>query len=101
MSEALEGSIKKWEDIVNSEGKDNGIKDCALCNKHDRCQECPVAIKTGKLACNGTSYQAWCDHNCTHGDIIPREDYYVHEGCDECERLAQEMLDFLISLRVE
>ena len=58
---ALEGSIKKWEKIVDGTGYDRGGENCPLCKLflHSGtfdCGGCPVYQKTRKMGCDGTPY---------------------------------------------
>jgi hypothetical protein len=94
---ALEGSIAKWQAIVDGTGEDHGPWDCPLCTLYWRydCLDCPVYDKAGRRKCRGTPYVAWDQHH-----------YSAHSGgsilrtkCPECTRLAQAELEFLISLR--
>jgi len=65
---ALQGSIQKWQNIVDGTGKDEGPENCPLCQLfytpqtlYD-CEGCPVREKTGKRYCEGSPYQAWSDN---------------------------------------
>lgn len=102
-TEALEQSIKKWEDIVAGEGKDLGPDNCALCKKYYKmaCWGCPVRAHTGETCCEDTPYDNW-------NTFI--EDYHLQEKSinempEELRRiakdLAQKELDFLKKLRKE
>lgn len=79
--EALEGSIKKWEGIVDGTIIDRGQDNCPLCQLffENSCRGCPVSIRSGKRFCRNTPY----------------DDYDVTESQDA----AEAELDFLISLR--
>lgn len=86
---ALEGSIKKWERIVDGSGADHGGADCALCQSNPECIDC-IAIHV----CN-YAYWYWFEHH-----------FYEHDGnmprvvkCDECLKLATAVLNELKSLR--
>lgn len=67
--EALLGSIKKWENIRDGLAKDNGLKDCPLCQlyylppekdpEYLRCKKCPIFIDTGMNLCQGSPYYNW------------------------------------------
>jgi hypothetical protein len=99
--EALEKSIHKWERIVaDRRAFDNGSKNCQLCALYSRgaCIGCPVRERTGRGYCKVTPYAIWDDHHHRHHDnsCIP---YRRQKDCEECTRLAQAELDFLISLR--
>lgn len=94
--EALEGSIKKWEGIVEGTGIDDGAENCPLCQMFGKisCEECPVMKKTGEDECRKTPHQDWRIHQ-------SREHYGLPSkiNCPTCKKLAQKELDFLISLR--
>lgn len=83
--EALRGSIKKWEGIVAGTTRDEGGRNCPLCQmfvhgKAATCRGCPVRTRTGKSSCDGTPY------------------YYYEHGDTQT---AQAELDFLKSLLPE
>lgn len=92
---ALEGSIKKWEEIVAGTGVDLGYNNCPLCAEflkknnvnEENCVGCPVRERTGKTYCSDTPYDDWSD--------TPYDDW------SECRarKYAQAELDFLKSLR--
>ena len=95
-SKALEGSIKKWENIAYHGGVDHGTKNCSLCELYDEdhCKDCPVHQFSGDH-CNNTPYEEWAEHHrlahsVFHGQVVE---------CDECKRLAIAELEFLKSLR--
>jgi hypothetical protein len=100
MSKALEGSIKKWEDILAGQSVDEGPDNCPLCQKYFKndCKGCIVS-KTSGMYCEGMPYSVWCDHNVNEHGVVSRGDYYVHDGCETCKELAQGMIDSLKSLR--
>ena len=90
---ALQGSIEKWEAIVNGIGTDQGASNCPLCalflpplwiDKPNQrpCEGCPVYEKTGIVFCEGSPYEDFCNA----------------EEDSDMEALAQEELDFLKSL---
>lgn len=82
--EALRGSVKKWQAIVDGTGKNRGPSDCPLCKLFffvRLCVGCPVFERTGETGCGGTPYM---DYE-KHGELY----------------LAQAELDFLISLLPE
>ena len=89
---ALEGSIAKWQSIVDGTGKDFGAENCPLCQlfyyQVDQCNGCPVAAKTGKVLCMGSSYaEEWKDS---------RKKYYGTRAEYKARRIAaaQNELDF-------
>lgn len=59
-AEALRGSIRKWEKIVDGTGFDYGGNNCHLCQLYATraldCLGCPVRAETGKSGCFGTPY---------------------------------------------
>lgn len=60
--QALKGSIKKWENITYNKGKDNGGKNCPLCQifrKKINCPNCPIKLKTKQDYCFHTPYTIW------------------------------------------
>lgn len=100
--EALELSIKKWKDIINKNGNDEGPDNCALCQKYffkegiKSCMGCPVEKRTKKLCCDGTPYEEWDEHQDTeHEDDSNERKIY----CKECGEIALKELKFLKSLR--
>lgn len=91
---ALEGAIKKWEDIVAGTGIDRGGSNCPLCVifLEDACKDCPVRVKTGHPQCRTTPWIQWV--SATMGMDFPRR------VTNERQRAAaQAELDFLRSLR--
>jgi hypothetical protein len=100
---ALEGSIAKWQAIVDGTGKDNGTDNCPLCRMFhsdfnycegaEECTGCPVAEEVQDSNCVGTPYYAWTKAN-SFADDKPWS-----AVTDEQKQAAQKELDFLISLR--
>ena len=101
---ALQGSIAKWEHVVNGTGPESGADNCPLCDMFGpSCPGCPIHETTGN-GCQNDQWHNWCDHVEMHmGDIDINDedclDFYVQ--CPECVRLAQAELDFLRSLLPE
>ena len=94
--EALQGSIKKWEDIAAGAGQDRGWANCPLClmfnNAEDEerclgCRGCPVAT-SGHYYCDGTPYDIW--------SALPGRPRVATNL--EHKTVAQAELDFLKSL---
>jgi hypothetical protein len=88
---ALKGSIEKWRKIVDGTGKDEGPKNCPLCQTFRvwdessvDCTGCPVKERTGRDGCDGSPYYDWED----------AED----DSADEREAAARAELEFLRSL---
>ena len=97
----LEGSIKKWEDIVEGSGEDESTENCPLCEEYIdldlKCEGCPVSNYTGYTFCGESPYAAWDTHLTEfHGKVLP---FGKVKGCKTCDDLAQAELDFLKSLR--
>ena len=59
--EALEGSIEKWQKIVDGTGRDESISNCPLCIEFFKngCRGCPVYRKTEVAICRDTPYDDW------------------------------------------
>lgn len=61
---ALEGSIAKWEGVVEGTTRDDGSDDCPLCQEFIErtgvCYECPVDLAVGP-GCLGTPYDMWSE----------------------------------------
>ena len=98
---ALNGSIKKWRDIVSGKGTDEGGDNCPLCQMFPFCEGCPVMDKTGEEGCEKTPYCAWIDaadfyyqQNCCYKALVTK-DQPVRKAA------AQAMLDFLKDLKKE
>ena len=101
---ALEKSIQHWERMMDNKRKKSMHKkstdglempwdtDCALCRrfklKSNSCEGCPIMLKTGCYECHNTPYY----------DARAAFDCY---GIDSraFKKEAQNMIDFLISLR--
>jgi len=96
---ALKGSIRKWEKIVNRTGVDNGKDNCPLCELFYKknCVGCPVFEKTGEFGCIGSPYLEWTEH---HEKRHEWEEYLV-VLCLECWEIAERELKFLKSLLPE
>jgi hypothetical protein len=71
---ALQGSIAKWQAIVDGTGVDNGAENCPLCqlfhadfrtDEEFGCSGCPVS-EAGHHGCGGTPYDAY-SHARTEG----------------------------------
>jgi hypothetical protein len=65
---ALQGSIRKWQAIVDGTGTDEGCTNCPLCeefagecdpdatNEDGDCHGCPVKAATGRSQCEDSPY---------------------------------------------
>ena len=69
---ALEGSIAKWQRIVEGTGRDHGAQNCPLCQlfyyKFNPCIGCPVMDRTGQSMCLGSPYAEWVFARHAHSD---------------------------------
>lgn len=98
MNEALEESIKHWERILTGEDTSANSKSCPLCQKHEYCETCIIMIHTGQGECADTPYWYFIYHlysthsaNEWHIDTVTQ--------CKKCQKLVQNEIDFLKSLR--
>ena len=91
--DALELSIKKWEDVVQGKGRGLGASNCALCQIYlverttDFCKGCPVCEKTSYTNCVKTPY--------TEYELA----YEQKRPDEELIEIAKRELEFLKSLR--
>lgn len=90
--EALKGSIRKWEKVVDGTGSELGMDNCPLCQVFVKgqqpgkaCEGCPVMLETGRAFCVDTPYTDYAD----------AEDAENVAGMNEA---AIEELEFLKSL---
>lgn len=101
---ALQGSIKKWEAVVDGYGVDSGAENCPLCaefyrdddyndDTDDYCDGCPVATRTKEPGCIGTPYFDWRKAVLDSG-----QDFPAKATTPKLVALAQTELDFLRSL---
>jgi len=110
---ALQGSIAKWEAIVNGTGYDEGCDNCPLCKEfanqysqepawaQDGCSGCPVAQKAGNSSCGRTPYSAWVHYSYDNGEHLSGKPSFWRRYKVFDERsleLAKKELDFLRSL---
>ena len=95
---ALQGSIEKWEGIVEGARTDCGAANCELCRRFiagRKCTFCPVKLSTGLTQCSGTPYDTWREYaqnhhyNCVNG--VPTFD-------EKSYQIAVKELEFLKSL---
>lgn len=95
---ALQGSIQKWQNIVDGTGVDAGIENCPLCeifNLPNGCRGCPVREKVDTDYCGNTPFFNWAQHHFRKHYCRPSK---VYSDCLDCERLAKAELEFLKSL---
>lgn len=114
-SDALEASIKHWQENVAAEKpSDVSLKgsDCALCRmffnseRVDSCSGCPVRIRTGRSSCGSTPYESACyardewaesiNSDWGNGVRITKE---IDDAREVWRTAARAELDFLKSLR--
>lgn len=96
---ALEGSIKKWEKIVNGTGIDKGTDNCPLCKLFyfkKNCVGCPVFNKTKIKDCLRTPYSQWLQHQWIHKKITDPNKHKIFDS--KSKHIAQAELQFLKSL---
>ena len=99
---ALKGSIKKWKDIAEGKGDDQGDINCPLCLLFigGGCDGCPVTDENSDFeVCSDTPFDEWRDHHSiVHGDRWS-DSYRVK--CPECKEIALKEVAFLESLLPE
>ena len=94
---ALQGSIEKWEKIVDGTGLDFSSENCPLCQIYYYCRSCPIEQTTGKRECGGTPWYDWNLHHFEkHRDSCPHISQTIE--CPTCKKLAKKELAFLKSL---
>ena len=93
--EALRGSIAKWRAIVAGTDSDRGPDNCALCQRFDRCDGCPVAEAADDDGCSNTPFE---DDWFPPLQTTQGEDGGYWAVTDQQKAAAQKELDFLISL---
>lgn len=99
---ALEGSIAKWQDIMDGKGEDRGCSNCPLCQlaeqlaspETDQCEICIICIDTEADGCQNTPYLKYSvhrrlEHWGQNPDIL----------CSTCKELACAERDYLIKLK--
>jgi hypothetical protein len=94
----LNGSIDKWQRIVDGVERDRGAGNCPLCDMFNTslgggCGVCPVNIASGDRMCGNTPWTDWREHQYGHKGAP-----YWNVKCNECLRLAENELEFLKSL---
>lgn len=97
---ALQGSIKKWEEIVAGTGADRLYANCPLCQHFKGVAECydfyeeercPVYESTGEPGCTASPYMAWWE-------ATGKPHTERRATTPELVALAQAELDFLRGL---
>lgn len=97
---ALQGSIKKWEEISAGTGVDLGMENCPLCQQFTGpeiavCNGCPVAAHAKAMGCDNTPYEKWSDMQNAMGRAS--RDHWTADT-DRLRELAAMELAFLRSL---
>lgn len=99
---ALEGSIEKWEKIIDKKGEDRGSSNCPLCllfvgYEEEECvlpdgsrKRCPLEKKGD--GCSNIAYMNWCSHLRDQHSKKPRS-----VQCKTCVELAKQELKYLKS----
>lgn len=94
--EALKGSIKKWEKIVDGTGVDNGADNCPLCKLFvmERCKDCPVYKETEEIFCRETPFMEFL------GECVYENGIFIGRKAvtNKQKKIAQLEVDFLKSL---
>lgn len=90
---AIDGSIKKWKDIVFNGDNDYGERNCELCGSNYDCMTCPVYFYTRESGCKNSPYDHWTDLN--NARNFP---YRVKNA--ETRMCANHMLSFLYEVRL-
>jgi len=110
---ALEGSIEKWQNIVDDKGMDLGGSNCALCQRftgndlhpcvvhenEEDAEQCPVSLEVNDASCDNTPYSNWIKHRGDDACNYETRHIIGVSKCDICTQLATEELEFLKSLR--
>lgn len=105
--EALEGSIKHWEQNVAAPSPrmaSTSSWDCALCDAFSCCKGCPVMDFTGEDGCGGTPYtnaHVALDRWRLRIDNPVFSEQQVIDAKNGWREAATKMLEFLKGLRDE
>lgn len=102
--DALLGSIKKWQAIVNGEIADEGSRNCPLCHLFieqvglPACSGCPVQEISNSAYCAETPYEAWYNFWASRMHTAKTLSGLSGDELGRARELAQAELDFLKSL---
>lgn len=101
-ADALEASIKHWEENVAAEtryGTSTGPSECALCRlfwEKTKCDGCPVFARTGHVDCDSSPYVEADSARRAWNAARPESEAAMKA---RWRTAAKAELDFLISLR--
>jgi len=98
LDRAIDGSIEKWQKIVDGVDEDDGSKNCPLCALFDdECCGCPIAAEFGDDCCWGSPYGDWI--KLTDHDVIRTMHRRVRTLAQK--DAAQAMLEYLVELKAK
>ena len=92
---------KKWDKIIDENGLDKGIANCAFCQTYYSVEDmscsikCPIFIFTGVPGCQETPYIEWVLHQ---ENIHENHEFPNRVICSECLELAKKERKFLDEL---
>ena len=104
-AEALEKSIKHWEENAVAEFLDVSISEdaCALCDLFmlSSCVGCPVFKKTHRVLCANSPYATAAKNYGTWNELFarPKPGMSIEDARDAFRAAAREEVEFLKSLR--
>ena len=90
----LEYAKLRWQLIIDCIPLSPELYDCPLCKAYKRCEDCPVALKTGRTYCEETPYIDWIVHRAVHNPQSNIQKCY----CPVCIEIAKRYYEFLQSL---
>lgn len=96
---AIEGSVRKWLDMVYKGGVDRGSFNCPLCLLFysKGCAGCPISQRADARCCENTPYLKWTKHqDISHAGLLPFKVY-----CPECAKLALDFANWIGALLPE
>jgi len=84
-----------WENIRDGKVAMKGVRGCPLCEEYYKptCEGCPIYTRTGKLYCCNTPIEEWKIHMEQHEFL--RHYYGTKVYCEECQNIAQKMVNFI------
>lgn len=106
--EALQGSIAKWQGIVDNVTIDKGVDNCPLCKKFlvhyngigslNHCEGCPVRAFTSLRYCSDTPYSGFAMTRANLPSTATRRGKYTKKAHAVLLPYALDELQFLKSL---